>query len=58
MKKLAGNKKEAATWLKPAGEHRSAVTDTSIAASYTRSVEEMIQSVKPENQASPDETSE
>ena len=37
--------KEAATWLKPAGEYNSAVTDTSIAASYTHSVEEMIQSV-------------
>ena len=55
---MVGNKKEAATWLKPAGEHRSAVTDTSIAASYTRSVEEMFQCVKPENQASPDETAE
>ncbi|WP_314316039.1 hypothetical protein [Negativicoccus succinicivorans] len=49
MKKLAGNKKEAATWLKPAGEYNSSVTDTSIAASYTRSVEGMFQSVNGKN---------
>ena len=55
---MAGNKKEAATGLKPAGEHRSAVTDTSIAASYARSVEEVLQYVNLENQASSDEIAE
>ncbi|WP_459540249.1 hypothetical protein [Negativicoccus succinicivorans] len=58
MKKLAGNKKEAAVGFNPAREHRSAVTDASIATSYACSVEEMLKYANSENQASPYETAE
>lgn len=56
--KMKGNKKEAAVGFNPAGEHNSAVTSVQTTTPFAISVEEMLQCVNLENQASSDEIAE
>ena len=58
FEKLSGKKKEAAVGFNPAGEHNSAVTGVRTTTPFAISVEEMLQYVNLENQASSDEIAE